>query len=123
MLIAPMVAALPSAPACAQAGVPAGVGSLDDYLRQEGDGPSSTGVPPPAYQSQPVQPRSGFPQGVPSQEWNYRYPDPNTARNALIGAAVVGALVVGILALQQHESHQAEPRARKRYYARRRAYH
>lgn len=124
ILIAPMVAALPIAPAFAQTSVPHGVGSLDDYMHQEGDGPSSTGVPPPAYRPypSPLPPRSGFPQGVPSQEWNYQSADPNSARNALIGAAVVGALVVGMWALQQHQTPQVERRARKRSYARRRAY-
>jgi hypothetical protein len=113
ILIAPIVAALPIAPACAQANLPP-IGSLNDYLRQGNDGPSSTRVPP-----QPAPPQSAFPQSVPSQEWNYRNADPNSQRNALIGAAVVGALVVGIWALQQHEMHQSETRARKRFYARR----
>jgi hypothetical protein len=126
ILIAPMVVALPIAPGFAEtpsADLPPGVGSLNDYMRQSGDGPSSTGVPPPAYQPYQWQapPQNNFPQGVPPQE-NYRYADPNSARNALVGAAVVGALVVRIWALQEHEMHQADRRARKRFYAQRRAF-
>jgi hypothetical protein len=62
------------------------------------------------------------PQGVPSQEWNnYGYADPNAARSALIGAAVVGAVAVGLWAWQQHEAHQAQPRTHKRFHPQRRA--
>jgi hypothetical protein len=121
ILIAPMVAALSSGPASAQANPPSGVGSLNDYMHQNGDGPSGTGVPPPAYRPQPAPPQSVFPQTVTSQEWN-RYADPDSARNALIGTAVIGALVVGMLALQQQHARQAEPRARKRLHAHRPAH-
>jgi hypothetical protein len=99
------------------------VGSVDDYMHQDNDGPApSAGVPPQAYQPQPM-PQQGFsPQGVPSQEWNnYGYADPNAARSALIGAAVVGAVAVGLWAWQQHEAHQAQPRTHKRFHPQRRA--
>lgn len=96
---------------------PPGIGSVDDYMRQDNDGPSSAGVPPQRYSMPAPQPQT-----VPPQEWNYRYADPNGARNALIGAAVVGAVAVGLWALQQHELHQAQRRARRRYYAERPAY-
>jgi len=105
------------------------VGSVDDYMHQGNDGPApSAGVPPQGYQPQPYQPRpmpqQGFSaQGVPSQEWNnYSYADPNAERSALIGAAVVGAVAVGLWAWQQHEMHQAQPRAHKRFYPQRRAH-
>jgi hypothetical protein len=90
----------------AQANLPSGVGSLDDYMRQNNDGPSGAAVPQPGYSPQAVPPQSNYPQGVPSQEWNYGYADPNSQRTALIGAAVVGALAVGLWAWQQHEQQQ-----------------
>jgi hypothetical protein len=106
----------------AQANPPA-VGSLDDYLHQGNDGPS-TAVPPQPYQQyQPkAAPAQGiYPQAAPPQ-WSYREADPNAERSALIGAAVVGAVAVGIWAWQQHEARQAQHRVRKRYYLHRRAY-
>jgi hypothetical protein len=118
----------------AQAKLPA-IGGVDDYMHQSGDGPSTSAVPPNGYSPQAVPPQNyypqgsqGFyPQGVPSQEWNYGYADPNAARNALIGAAVVGALAVGLWAYQQHETHQAQiqqaqPPVRRRFYPRHRAH-
>jgi hypothetical protein len=90
----------------AQADLPSGVGSLNDYMSQQGDGPSTSAVPPPGYSPQPIPPQNYYPQGVPSQEWNNQYVDPNTQRSALIGAAVVGALAVGLWAWQQHEAQQ-----------------
>ena len=67
-------------------------------------------------------PRRAFlPEGVPPQEWNNRYVDPDVERYALIGAAVVGAVAVGLWAWQQHEMRQAQRRARKRFCAARRA--
>jgi hypothetical protein len=106
----------------AQADLPSGIGSLNDYMHQGGDGPSSGAVPPPAYSPQAAPPPSFYPQTVPSQEWNNQYLNPDAARDALIGAAVVGALTVGLWAYQQHEMHQAQQRARKRFYVPRRAY-
>jgi hypothetical protein len=100
----------------------ANLGSVDDYMHQDGDGPPSAGVPSNPYSQQAVPPPSASPQGVPQQEWNYRYADPDAARTALIGAAVVGALAVGMWALQQNELHQAQRHARKRAYADRPAY-
>jgi hypothetical protein len=104
------------------------VGSVDDYMHQDNDGPApSAGGPPPAYQPQPYQPQPApqqgfYPQG-PSQEWNnYGYADPNAERNELIGAAVVGAVAVGLWAWQQHEAHQAQLRTPKRLHSQRRAY-
>ena len=95
----------------AQADVPPGVGSLNDYMSQQGDGPSASAVsPPPGYSPQPIPPQNYYPQGVPSQEWNNPYVDPNTQRSALIGAAVVGALAVGLWAWQQHEAQQSQTR-------------
>jgi len=99
----------------AQANLPA-IGGVNDYMHQDGDGPSSSAVPPQGYSPQavppqnsyPQGPRGYYPQGVPSQEWNNGYADPNSSRNALIGAAVVGALAVGLWAYQQHEIHQAQ---------------
>jgi hypothetical protein len=91
----------------AQADLPPGVGSLNDYMSQSGDGPSTSPVPPQGYSPQPIPPQNYYPQGVPSQEWNNRYVDPNTQRSALIGAAVVGALAVGLWAWQQHELQQS----------------
>lgn len=90
----------------AQAEVPSGVGSLNDYMSQSGDGPSTSAVPPQGYSPQPIPPGNYYPQGVPSREWNNGYVDPNTQRSALIGAAVVGALAVGLWAWQQHEAQQ-----------------
>ncbi len=101
------------------------LGSVDDYMHQDNDGPApGASVPPQAYQPQPMPPQQGFsPQGVPPQEWNnYGYADPNAERSALIGAAVVGAVAVGLWAWQQHEMQQAEQRARKRSYPQRRSY-
>jgi hypothetical protein len=98
----------------------ANVGSVDDYMHQDGDGPPSAGVPSNPYSQQAVRPPS--PQGMPQQEWNYRYADPDAARTALIGAAVVGALAVGMWALQQNELHQAQRHSRRRAYANRPAY-
>jgi hypothetical protein len=94
----------------AQANIPPGVGSLNDYMSQSGDGPSTSAVPAPGYSPQPIPPQNYYPQGVPSQEWNNQYVDPNTQRSALIGAAVVGALAVGLWAWQQHEAQQNQSR-------------
>jgi hypothetical protein len=91
----------------AQAEVPSGVGSLNDYMSQSGDGPSTSAVPPQGYSPQPIPPGNYYPQGVPPREWNNGYVDPNTQRSALIGAAVVGALAVGLWAWQQHEAQQS----------------
>ncbi len=91
----------------AQADIPSGVGSLNDYMSQSGDGPSTSAVPPQGYSPQPIPPGNYYPQGVPSREWNNGYVDPNTQRSALIGAAVVGALAVGLWAWQQHEAQQS----------------
>jgi hypothetical protein len=101
----------------AEANIPPGVGSLNDYMSQSGDGPSPSAVPPPRYSSQPIPPQNYYPQSVPSQEWNNQYVDPNTQRSALIGAAVVGALAVGLWAWQQHELQQSRPSvaARRRH--------
>src|SRR6266851_4307914 len=87
----------------AQANVPPGVGSLNDYMSQQGDGPSRSAVPSQGYSPQAIPPQNYYPQGVPSQEWNNPYVDPNAARSALIGAAVVGAIAVGMWAWQQHQ--------------------
>jgi hypothetical protein len=94
----------------AEANLPSGVGSLNDYMSQQGDGPSASAVPPPGYSTQPIPPQNYYPQGVPSQEWNNSYVDPNTQPSALIGAAVVGALAVGLWAWQQHEAQQSQTR-------------
>ena len=107
----------------AQANLPA-IGGVNDYMHQDGDGPSSSAVPQQGYSPQSVPPQNSYPQGpqsyypqgpqgyypqgIPSQEWNNGYADPNASRNALIGAAVVGALAVGLWAYQQHEIHQAQ---------------
>ena len=121
--------ALASAPAddhdiqLAQANLPA-IGGVNDYMHQDGDGPSGSAVPQQGYSPQSVPPQNSYsqgpqsyypqgpqgyyPQGIPSQEWNNGYADPNASRNALIGAAVVGALAVGLWAYQQHEIHQAQ---------------
>lgn len=99
----------------AQANLPT-IGGVDDYLHQDGDGQSSSAVPPqgnspqaaPQQNFYPQGPQNSYPQEVPSQEGNYGYTDPNAARNALIGAAVVGAVAVGLWAYQRHEIHQAQ---------------
>ena len=93
----------------AQANIPPGVGSLNDYMNQSGDGPSTSAVTAPGYSPQ-LSPQNYYPQGVPSQEWNNQYVDPNTQRSALIGAAVVGALAVGLWAWQQHQAQQSQSR-------------
>ena len=109
----------------AQANLPA-LGSVDDYMHQDGDGPSAT-APPQGYQQ--YQPQAGSPAGLcirkavpPQSQWNYGETDPGAERSALIGAAVVGAVAVGLWAWQQHEMHQAQLRARKRYYSHQRAF-
>lgn len=107
----------------AQANLPA-LGSVDDYMHQDGDGPSAS-APPQGYQQ--YQPQAGpppgmYPQGGPQPQWNYGETDPGAERSALIGAAVVGAVAVGLWAWQQHEMHQAQRRARKRYYSHQRAF-
>jgi hypothetical protein len=101
----------------------ANVGSLDDYMHQSGDGPSGTAVPAPGYSSQPAPPPGYYPQTVPPPEYGNPYADPNAARSALIGAAVVGALAVGLWAWQQHETRQAQQPApaRRRFHSHRRA--
>lgn len=121
----------------------ADLGSVNDYMHQDGDGPSSSAVPPQGYSPQAVPPQNYYPQGpqsyypqgsqgyyprgVPSQEWNNGYADPNASRNALIGAAVVGALAVGLWAYQQHEIHQAQVQqaqqpVRRRFHPQHRAH-
>jgi hypothetical protein len=108
----------------------ANVGSVDDYMHQSDDGPSGAAVPAPQYA--PYQPQAAPPQGyysqpVPQPEWNNAYADPNAARSALIGAAVVGAIAVGLWAWQQHETQQAQQPARaqqptsRRFHSHRRA--
>lgn len=100
----------------AQANMPP-VGSLDDYVREgnEQAGGSPAATPPQAYQQQyqpQAMPPQGYPpQGPPPQDGNNGYTDPNAARSALIGAAVVGAVAVGMWAWQQHEIHQAQRHA------------
>ena len=94
----------------AEANLPSGVGSLNDYMSQSGDGSSPSAVPPQGYSPQPNPPQNNYPQGVPSQEWNNQYVDPNTQRSALIGAAVVGAIAVGLWAWQQHQLQQSQSR-------------
>ena len=89
----------------------ANIGGIDDYMHQSGDGPSGASVPAPGYA--PYQPQAEPPQGyysqtVPPPEYGNPYADPNAARSALIGAAVVGALAVGLWAWQQHEVRQAQ---------------
>ncbi len=86
----------------------ANIGSVDDYMHQSGDGPSGTAVPAPGYSPQPSPPPGYYPQTVPPPEYGNSYADPNAARSALIGAAVVGALAVGLWAWQQHEIRQAQ---------------
>jgi hypothetical protein len=105
----------------AEANLP-NLGSVDDYMHQDGDGPPSASAPSNAYSPRAMPPPSASLQGVPQQEWNYSYSDPDAARAALIGAAVVGALTVGMWAMQQHELRQAQRHARKRAYADRPAY-
>jgi len=110
----------------AQANLPS-IGSVDDYLHQDGDGQSSSAVPPQGYSPQAAPQQNFYPQGIPSQEGNYGYTDPNAARNALIGAAVVGAVAVGLWAYQQHEMHQAQIQqaqqpVRRRFHSRHRAH-
>lgn len=93
----------------------ANVGSIDDYLHQSGDGPSGGAVPAPGhapYSPQPAPPQGYYSQPMPQPEWNNTYADPNAARSALIGAAVVGALAVGLWAWQQHQNQQAQQPAR-----------
>jgi hypothetical protein len=104
----------------------ANVGGIDDYMHQSGDGPSGAAVPAPGYA--PYSPQAAPPQGyysqpMPQPEWNNAYTDPNAARSALIGAAVVGALAVGLWAWQQHEIRQAQAPApaRRRFHSHRRA--
>jgi hypothetical protein len=108
----------------------ANIGGVDDYMHQSGDGPSGTAVPAPGYA--PYQPQTARPQGyysqtVPPPEYGNSYADPNAARSALIGAAVVGALAVGLWAWQQHETQQAQQPARaqqptsRRFHSHRRA--
>jgi len=107
----------------AQANLPA-LGGVDDYMHQDGDGPSAS-TPPQGYQQ--YQPQAGpppgmYPQGGPQTQWNYGETDPGAERSALIGAAVVGAVALGMWAWQQHEMNQAQLRARKRYYSHQRAF-
>jgi hypothetical protein len=107
----------------AQANLPA-LGGVDDYMHQDGDGPSAS-TPSQGYQQ--YQPQAGpppgmYPQGGPQPQWNYGETDPGAERSALIGAAVVGAVAVGMWAWQQHELNQAQLRARKRYYSHQRAF-
>jgi len=119
ILLAPIVAPLFCVSAWAQANLPP-VGSLNDYVHEgaDADGGSTAPVPPQAYQPQPAPPQGYVPyqgngsSGMPSQESNNQYVDPNAARDALIGAAVVGAVALGVWAFQQHEIHQAQRRAR-----------
>jgi hypothetical protein len=115
----------------AQANLPS-IGSVDDYMHQEGDGPSNA-PSSPRYSPQSLPPPGYAPQGAPGPQWNNRYSgsdpsqgyygaDPNQQRNLLIGAAVVGAIAVGMWAYRQHEIQQAQKRARRRYYGRRYGY-
>jgi len=101
----------------AQADLPP-VGSLNDYMHQEGDGPT-TAPSSPRYSPQSLPPPGYTAQSLPPPEWNNRYADPNMQRNLLIGAAVVGAIAVGMWAYQQHQQHQTQRRTRKRLYGRR----
>ncbi len=50
----------------------ANLGSVDDYMHQDGDGPSTSAVPPQGYSSQPIPPQNYYPQGAPPPEWNNR---------------------------------------------------
>ena len=61
----------------AQANLPA-LGGVDDYMHQDGDGPSAS-TPPQGYQQ--YQPQAGpppgmYPQGGPQTQWNYGETDP-----------------------------------------------
>jgi hypothetical protein len=98
----------------------ANLGSVDDYMHQDGDGPSTSAVPSQGYSSQPIPPQNYYPQGAPPPEWNNGYANPDTERSALIGAAVVGALAVGLWAWQQHELQQSQS---QRYVPPRRRHH
>ena len=122
ILIVELATALLIAPAFA-ADLPSGVGSLDDYMHQSGDGPatapSSPAYSPPSYSPQYAPPRAYAPEPSLAEEWNNS--DPNTRRNLLIGAAVVGAVALGLWAYQHHEQYQAR-HARRRFYGRRPAY-
>ncbi|WP_424670828.1 hypothetical protein [Candidatus Binatus sp.] len=106
----------------AQADLPKGVGSISDYMHQAGDGPSTAAVSQPPQSFYPPSPQSYGAQGIPSQEWNSQCANPKISRDALIGTAIVGALAVGLWAYQQHEMHQAQQRAPRRFNPRRRAY-
>ena len=86
----------------------ANVGSVDDYMHQSDDGPSGSAVPAPGYSPQGAPPQGYYSQPMPPPEWNNSYADPNAARTALIGAAVVGAIAVGMWAWQQHATQQAQ---------------
>ena len=101
----------------------ANIGSVDDYMHQSDDGPSGSAVPAPGYSRQPGPPQGYYSQPVQPPEYGNPYPDPNTARSALIGAAVVGALAVGLWAWQQHEIRQAQSPApaSRRFRSHRRA--
>ena len=56
----------------AQASLPPGVGSLDDYVHEGNgnEGGSRASVPPQAYQPQAAPPQGYYPQGGPPQDWN-----------------------------------------------------
>jgi hypothetical protein len=101
----------------------ANLGGIDDYMHQSGDGPSGIAVPPPGYSPQPVPPQGYYSQTAPPPEYGNSYADPNAARSALIGAAVVGAIAVGLWAWQQHEIRQAQSPApaQRRFHPHRRA--
>jgi len=91
-----------------------GIGGIDDYMHQSGDGPAAPSSPaysPPSYSP----PRGYAPEPSLAQEWNNT--DPNTRRDLLIGAAVVGAVALGVWAYQQHEQYQAR-RYRRGFYGR-----
>jgi hypothetical protein len=96
------------------------IGGIDDYMHQQGDGPS-TAPASPRYSPQSLPPPGYAPHSPNPPEWNNGYyADPNTQRNLLIGAAIVGAVAVGMWAYQQHQVHQAQRRARsRRFYGRR----
>lgn len=106
------------APAFA-ADLPRGVGSIDDYMHQSGDGPATApswpGYSSPSHSPQYVPPRSYAAEPSLAQVWNNT--DPKTRRDLLIGAAVVGAVALGVWAYQQHEQYQGR-RARRRFYGR-----
>lgn len=109
LLIAPAFADPPD--------LPSGVGSLNDYMHQSGDGPTAPSSP--SYSPQYAPPRGYAPEPSLAQEWNNA--DPNTRRDLLIGAAVVGAVALGVWAYQQHELYRAR-RDRRRFYGRRRGF-